>query len=78
MPSRSSSLKKSITSNIVIYFYSFISNNKLYIAIKWADKGDLKKLIKKFKKEGDQIDEVYVIEYVGEIASDFNICTIRE
>jgi NIMA (never in mitosis gene a)-related kinase len=26
-------------------------------------------VIKKFKKEGDQIDEVHVIEYVREIAS---------
>ena len=33
---------------------------------------------KEFKQEGDQIDEVHVIEYVREIASDFNICTSRE
>ena len=71
-------LKRVSHPNIVKYFDSFISNKELYIAIEWADKGDLKKLIKKFKKEGDQIDEVYVIEYVHEIASDFNICTSRE
>ena len=32
--------------NIVKYFDSFISNKELYIAIEWADKGDMKKLIK--------------------------------
>ncbi len=62
-------LKRVSHSNIVKYFDSFISNNELYIAIEWADKGDVKKLIKKFKQEGDQIDEVHVIEYVREIAS---------
>ena len=62
-------LKRVSHPNIVKYFDSFISNNELYIAIEWADKGDVKKLIKKFKQEGDQIDEVHVIEYVREIAS---------
>ena len=42
-------LKKVSHPNIVKYYASFITNNELFIAIEWADKGDVKKLIKKFK-----------------------------
>ena len=37
-------LKRVSHPNIVKYFDSFISNNELYIAIEWADKGEVKKL----------------------------------
>ena len=48
---------------------SFTSKNELYIAIEWADKGDVRKLIKKYKQEGDLIEEAKVVEYTREIAS---------
>ncbi len=61
-------LKKVSHPNIVKYFDSFMADNELFIAIEWADKGDVKKLIKKFKQEGDLIDECHIIQYTREIA----------
>ncbi len=61
-------LKKVSHPNIVKYYDSFITNNELFIAIEWADKGDVKKLIKKFKQEGDLIEESHIIKYTKEIA----------
>jgi serine/threonine protein kinase len=55
--------------NIVKYLDSFISENELYIAIEWADKGDLKKFIKKTHQEGDKIDEFRIIEYTKQIGA---------
>ncbi|MCQ2816851.1 MAG: protein kinase [archaeon] len=54
---------------IVRYLDSFTAKNELYIAIEWADKGDVRKLIKKYKQEGDLIEEAKVVEYTREIAS---------
>ena len=56
-------LKRVNHPNIIKYLDSFISQNELYIAVEWADKGDVKRLIKKYKQEGDEIDERKVIEY---------------
>ena len=61
-------LKRVSHPNIVKYFDSFMADNELFIAIEWADKGDVKKLIKKFKQEGDLIDECHIIQYTREIA----------
>src|SRR5690348_5186045 len=55
--------------NIVKYLDSFISENELYIAIEWADKGDLKRFIKKTNSEGDKFDEYKVIEYTRQLGS---------
>ncbi len=55
--------------NIVKYLDSFISDNELYIAIEWADKGDLKRFIKKYLQEGDKIDEIMIIEYTRQLGS---------
>lgn len=55
--------------NIVKYLDSFISDNELYIAIEWADKGDLKRFIKKYLQEGDKIDEIKIIEYTRQLGS---------
>lgn len=62
-------LKKVSHPNIVKYLDSFISQNELYIAIEWADKGDVKRLIKKYQQEGDLFEESRVIEYARQIAS---------
>lgn len=62
-------LQKVSHPNIVKYLDSFIGQNELFIAIEWADKGDVKRLIKKYKQEGDLLDEPKVIEYTREIAS---------
>lgn len=62
-------LQKVSHPNIVKYLDSFIGQNELFIAIEWADKGDVKRLIKKYKQEGDLLDEAKVIEYTREIAS---------
>lgn len=54
--------------NIVKYLDSFIAENELYIAIEWADKGDLKRFIKRYNQEGDKIEEVKIIEYTRQLA----------
>ena len=65
-------LKRVNHPNIIKYLDSFIYQNELYIAVEWADKGDVKRLIKKYKQEGDEIDERKVIEYTREIAAGLN------
>jgi len=65
-------LKRVNHPNIIKYLDSFIFQNELYIAVEWADKGDVKRLIKKYKQEGDEIDESRVIEYTREIAAGLN------
>ena len=65
-------LKRVNHPNIIKYLDSFIFQNELYIAVEWADKGDVKRLIKKYKQEGDEIDERKVIEYTREIAAGLN------
>ena len=65
-------LKRVNHPNIIKYLDSFIFQNELYIAVEWADKGDVKRLIRKYKQEGDEIDERKVIEYTKEIAAGLN------
>ena len=65
-------LKRVNHPNIIKYLDSFIYQNELYIAVEWADKGDVKRLIKKYKQEGDERDERKVIEYTREIAAGLN------
>ena len=55
--------------NIIKYLDSFIEDNQLLIAIEWAEKGDLKKLIKKAISEESTIDERKIWEYLYQIAS---------
>lgn len=54
---------------IVKYLDSFITENKLFIAIEWADKGDLKKLIRKHEQEKEKIDENIIFEYLKILSS---------
>lgn len=46
-----------------------MKDNELYIAIEWADKGDLKRSIKRYNQEGDKIEEIKIIEYTRQLAS---------
>ena len=55
--------------NIIKYLDSFIESNQLFIAIEWAEKGDLKKVIKTAQSEGQQIDEKIIWQYLYQIAS---------
>jgi NIMA (never in mitosis gene a)-related kinase len=55
--------------NIIKYLDSFIESNQLFIAIEWAEKGDLKKLIKKCQSDETTIDEKRIWEYLYQIAS---------
>ena len=55
--------------NIIKYLDSFIESNQLFIAIEWAEKGDLKKVIKTAQSEGQQIDEKIIWQYLYQISS---------
>mmetsp|Transcript_15743 Transcript_15743/g.16336 ORF Transcript_15743/g.16336 Transcript_15743/m.16336 type:complete len:759 (+) Transcript_15743:15-2291(+) len=54
---------------IVKYLDSFIADNKLFIAIEWADKGDLKKLIRKHEQEKEKIDDTKIFDYLKILSS---------
>ena len=54
--------------NIIKYLDSFIEDNQLYIAIEWAEKGDLKKLIKRAIAEELFFEERKIWEYLYQIA----------
>jgi serine/threonine protein kinase len=55
--------------NIINYLDSFIEENELLIAIEWAEKGDLKRVIKKAQTEELLLDELKIWEYMYQIAS---------
>jgi serine/threonine protein kinase len=41
----------------------------MYIAVEWAERGDLKRIIKHARTESEFLDEAKVWEYIGQIAS---------
>ena len=55
--------------NIIKYHDSFILENELYIAIEWADRGDLKRFINRCTTESEKIDSEKIIEYIRQLAS---------
>ncbi|CAD8202906.1 unnamed protein product [Paramecium pentaurelia] len=55
--------------NIIKYLDSFLYNNELIIATEWAEKGDLKKLIKNAKADDTPFEEVQMWNYILQIAS---------
>lgn len=55
--------------NIIRYLDSFIHNNELFIATEWAEKGDLKKLLKQHQVEDNPFDELRIWEFMNQIAS---------
>lgn len=58
--------------NIIKYLDSFIHNNELIIATEWAEKGDLKKLLKQHQQEDTPFEELKVWEFMNQIASALN------
>ena len=55
--------------NIINYLDSFIEENELLIAIEWAEKGDLKRVIKRAQTDELPIEELKIWEYMYQIAS---------
>lgn len=49
---------------IIKYLDSFIENNQMFIAVEWASKGDLKRVIRHARDENSSIDEYRVWEYI--------------
>lgn len=58
-------------SNIVKYLSWFIDSklNELFIAVEWAEKGDLKLVIKKAMEDEVYFPEKRIVEYIHQIAS---------
>lgn len=54
---------------IIKYLDSFIKNDQLFIAIEWADKGDLKRLLKRYEQENERLDEGKIILFLQILAS---------
>lgn len=54
--------------NIIQYLDSFIENNELYIVVEWAEKGDLKYIVKRALKEDSHLDENRIWEYISQMA----------
>jgi len=54
--------------NIIRYLDSFIENNDLYIAVEWAEKGDLKYIVKRAIQEDSHLDENKIWEYIAQMA----------
>jgi len=55
--------------NIIKYKDSFIYNNELMIVTEWAEKGDLKKLMKIHQNEEALFDEQKIWSYIYQISS---------
>jgi NIMA (never in mitosis gene a)-related kinase len=62
-------MKKLNHPHIIKYIDSFIHNNELIIVTEWAERGDLKKLIKEKEAEDLQFDEPNIWELMKQIAS---------
>ena len=57
--------------SIVKYLSWFIDSklNELFIAVEWAEKGDLKLVIKKAMEDEIYFQEKRIVEYINQIAS---------
>jgi NIMA (never in mitosis gene a)-related kinase len=62
-------MKKLNHPHIIQYIDSFIHNNELIIVTEWAERGDLKKLIKEKESEELQFDESTIWEFMRQISS---------
>jgi len=54
--------------NIIRYLDSFIEDNDLYIAVEWAEKGDLKYIIRRAIQEDSHLEERKIWCYISEMA----------
>jgi len=50
--------------NIISYLDSFIDENDLYIAVEWAERGDLKQIIRRAIQEDSHIEEQKIWLYI--------------
>jgi len=55
--------------HITRYIESFIQDNEMFIAVEWAEKGDLKEYIKRVRHRNEFIPELRVWQYVMQVAS---------
>ena len=54
--------------HIISYLDSFIEKNEMFIAVEWAEKGDLKRVIRHAIAEESPIEESRVWDYLWQIA----------
>jgi len=62
-------MKKLNHPHIIKYIDSFIHNNELIIVTEWAERGDLKKLIKEKESEDLQFDEPTIWDFMRQTSS---------
>ncbi len=55
--------------HIISYLDSFVHNNELVIVTEWAERGDLKKVIKEKQALGTPFEEPRIWEYALQVAS---------
>ena len=55
--------------NITKYIESFIQDNEMFIAVEWAEKGDLKNYILNIKEQEKFIPEIRIWKMVLQLAS---------
>lgn len=55
--------------NIIQYVDSFTHNNELIIVTEWAEKGDLKRLIKEHQADETPFEEIRIWEFLIQISS---------
>lgn len=65
-------LKNVDHANVIKFYESFIFENELYIATEFADKGDLRKYLKKRIIEKDSLDELQVFDLIRQICLGLN------
>ena len=55
--------------NITKYIESFIQDNEMFIAVEWAEKGDLKNYISSIRERDEFIPEIKIWKMVLQLAS---------
>lgn len=55
--------------HIIRYLESFIDQNEMFIAVEWAEKGDLKRIIRHARNEENPLEEKKVWEYLYQIST---------
>lgn len=58
--------------NIIKYIDSFTHNNELIIVTEWAEKGDLKRLIKEHQADETPFEEIRIWDFLIQISSALN------